>query len=101
MVAVGVEEKSLIGFIMENSCAVLLQELQNIWDEIGESKADQDELLLEIEKECQQVYQRKVDEANCTKAKLYKLVATKEAELAALMESLGEQTPYSQVLIGE
>ncbi|PKU74695.1 65-kDa microtubule-associated protein 6 [Dendrobium catenatum] len=96
MVAGGVDEKSLISFIMENSCGVLLRELQNIWAEIGESKPDQDKILLEIENECLQLYQRKVDEATCSKARLYQLVAAKEAELAALMASLGEQTPYSQ-----
>ncbi|KAK8949296.1 65-kDa microtubule-associated protein 6 [Platanthera zijinensis] len=96
MVAVGVEEKSSRSFNMENGCGVLLQELQRVWAEIGESKSDQEKMLLEIEKECLQVYQRKLDEAHCLKAQLYQLVAAKEAELTALMASLGERNLYSQ-----
>nr|QQP23433.1 microtubule-associated protein 65-7 [Sedum alfredii] len=47
-------------------------------------------MLLELEKECLEIYRRKVDDAANTKARLHQSVAAKEAELATLMASLGE-----------
>lgn len=70
---------------------------QQIWDDIGESEADKDRMLLELEKECLDVYRRKVDEASNTKARLHHTVAAKEAELAALVASMGELNIQSQV----
>ncbi|CAL8995269.1 unnamed protein product [Prunus brigantina] len=72
------------------NCNVLLKELQQIWNDIGESEADQDRMLLELERECLDVYTRKVDEAANAKARLHQSVAAKEAELATLMATLGE-----------
>ncbi|WOK93983.1 65-kDa microtubule-associated protein 6-like isoform X1 [Canna indica] len=74
------------------SCGALLEELQQIWEEIGESKADKEHILSEIERECLGIYQRKVDEAKKAKAQLLQSVAAKEAEIAALVASLGEHT---------
>ncbi|KAM2658345.1 hypothetical protein EV2_021064 [Malus domestica] len=79
-----------IGVRTSASCNVLLKELQQIWNDIGESIADQDRMLLELERECLDVYRRKVDEAANAKARLHQSVAAKEAELATLMASLGE-----------
>ncbi|PKA53934.1 65-kDa microtubule-associated protein 6 [Apostasia shenzhenica] len=95
--AVGVEERSFASFSMEGSCGALLRELQLIWDEIGESKSDQDQMLSEIDKECLKVYQRKLEQASTKKARIYQLVASSEAELAALMASLGEHNLCSQM----
>ena len=64
--------------------------MQQIWNDIGESEADQDRMLLELERECLDVYRRKVDEAANAKARLHQSVAAKEAELATLMATLGE-----------
>ncbi|BBG94624.1 MAP65/ASE1 microtubule associated protein family protein [Prunus dulcis] len=72
------------------NCNVLLKELQQIWNDIGESEAEQDRMLLELERECLDVYRRKVDEAANAKARLHQSVAAKEAELATLMATLGE-----------
>lgn len=47
-------------------------------------------MLLELEKECLEVYRRKVDEAANIKACLHHSVAAREAELATLMAALGE-----------
>ncbi|KAK4596958.1 hypothetical protein RGQ29_014834 [Quercus rubra] len=47
-------------------------------------------MLLELERECLEVYRRKVDEAANAKARLHQSVAAKEAELATLMAALGE-----------
>ncbi|KAL8100680.1 hypothetical protein AgCh_032801 [Apium graveolens] len=78
------------GVRTSTSCNSLLKELQQIWTEIGESEADKDRMLLDLERECLAVYRRKVDEAANTKARLHQSVATKEAELATLMAALGE-----------
>lgn len=88
----------MVGFSgsMETSCSALLRELQNIWTEIGESEADRGRMLLEIERECLQVYQRKLDEASTAKTRLHQSVAGKEAELAALAASLGEPSLHSK-----
>lgn len=45
---------------------------------------------MELERECLEVYRRKVDDAVNAKARLHQTVAAKEAELATLMASLGE-----------
>ncbi|KAL6190402.1 hypothetical protein ACLB2K_036800 [Fragaria x ananassa] len=79
-----------ISFRANSGCNYLLKELQQIWTEIGENVADQDRMLLELERECLEVYRRKVDEAANTKARLHQSVAAKEAELATLMAALGE-----------
>ncbi|KAL6188068.1 hypothetical protein ACLB2K_039462 [Fragaria x ananassa] len=79
-----------ISFRASSGCNHLLKELQQIWTEIGESVADQDRMLLELERECLEVYRRKVDEVANTKARLHQSVAAKEAELATLMAALGE-----------
>jgi len=54
-------------------------------------------MLSEIERECLQVYRRKLDEASTAKAWLHQSVAAKEAELAALVASLGEASFHSKV----
>ncbi|XP_072953112.1 65-kDa microtubule-associated protein 6-like [Typha angustifolia] len=81
---------------METGCGALLRELQHIWAEIGESEQDKERMLFEIERECLQLYRKKVDEASKAKAQLYQSVAAKEAEIAALMASLGEHTIQSK-----
>ncbi|OAY85273.1 65-kDa microtubule-associated protein 6, partial [Ananas comosus] len=63
---------------------------QHIWAEIGESEGDKDRMLLEIERECLKVYQKKVDDASRAKTQLLQSLAAKEAEVAALLASLGE-----------
>ncbi|CAL5427864.1 unnamed protein product [Camellia sinensis] len=79
------------------SCNALLRELQQIWNDIGESEVDKDSMLLELERECLQVYRRKVDEAVNAKARLHQSVAAKEAELATLMAALGELNVHSPI----
>uniref|UniRef100_A0A7N0UKY6 Uncharacterized protein n=2 Tax=Kalanchoe fedtschenkoi TaxID=63787 RepID=A0A7N0UKY6_KALFE len=75
----------------------LLRELEQIWTDIGETKAEKDRMFLELEKECLEIYRRKVDEAANTKARLHQNVAAKEAELSSLMASLGELKINSQI----
>ncbi|KAL3502126.1 hypothetical protein ACH5RR_036575 [Cinchona calisaya] len=80
-----------------SSCNAMLRELQQIWTDIGESEVDKDRMLLELERECLEVYRRKVDEAANSKARLHQSVAAKEAELATLMASLGEMNVNSPI----
>ncbi|KAJ0038749.1 hypothetical protein Pint_22507 [Pistacia integerrima] len=80
-----------------SSCNALLRELQQIWSDIGESEAEKDRMLMELERECLEVYRRKVEEAANAKARLHQTVAAKEAELATLMASLGELNIHSTV----
>ncbi|PIN00851.1 Microtubule-associated protein essential for anaphase spindle elongation [Handroanthus impetiginosus] len=80
-----------------NTCNTLLKELQQIWTEIGESEADKDRMLLELERECLEIYRRKVDEAANAKARLHQSIAAAEAEVAMLMATLGEISVNSPV----
>ncbi|KAJ8760889.1 hypothetical protein K2173_021927 [Erythroxylum novogranatense] len=79
------------------TCNALLRELQQIWNDIGESETEKDRMLMELERECLEVYKRKVEEAANAKASLHQSVAAKEAELATLMAALGELNIYSPV----
>ncbi|KAK4385071.1 microtubule-associated protein 3 [Sesamum angolense] len=76
---------------METTCGSLLNELQIIWDEVGESDAERDRMLLELEQECMEVYRRKVDQANKCRAQLRQAIADAEAELAAICSAMGER----------
>ncbi|KAG4911045.1 hypothetical protein JHK87_057161 [Glycine soja] len=75
----------------ETTCGTLLYELQIIWDEVGESESDRDRMLFELEQECLEVYRRKVDLANRSRAQLRQAIADCEAELAAICSSMGER----------
>ncbi|CAN6224640.1 unnamed protein product [Urochloa humidicola] len=77
-----------------SSCGALLKELQQIWAEVGESEGEKNKVLLDIERECFEVYRRKVDDANRTRVQLHQSVAAKEAEVASLMATLGEHKLY-------
>ncbi|XP_022735076.1 65-kDa microtubule-associated protein 3-like [Durio zibethinus] len=76
---------------VETTCGTLLYELQIIWDEVGETDADRDKMLLELERECLEVYRRKVDQANRCRAQLRRTIADSEAELAAICSAMGER----------
>ncbi|CAL9175943.1 65-kDa microtubule-associated protein 3-like isoform X1 [Musa acuminata AAA Group] len=76
---------------VETTCESLLDELQVIWDELGESDAEKDKMLLELEQECLNVYRRKVDQANLYRAQLQQQIADSEAEIVAICSSMGER----------
>ncbi|KAI3842490.1 hypothetical protein MKX03_035097 [Papaver bracteatum] len=78
--------------LLENSCGYLLQELKLIWDEVGQDKLEREKILLEIEQECLEVYRRKVDNANLSRARLHQLLADSESESTHLLVSLGERS---------
>lgn len=69
---------------------------QIIWDEIGESDGDRDKILLELEEECLEVYRRKLDQANRSRARLRQAIADFEAELAAICSAMGERPLHTK-----
>ncbi|BAF19970.1 65-kDa microtubule-associated protein 1 [Oryza sativa Japonica Group] len=76
--------------IGETTCGSLLQQLQLIWDEVGESDEDRDKMLLQLEQECLDVYRRKVDQASNSRARLLQQLANAKSELSRLLCALGE-----------
>ncbi|KAE9592631.1 putative microtubule-associated protein, MAP65/Ase1/PRC1 [Lupinus albus] len=75
----------------ETNCGSLLYELKIIWDEVGESETEKDRMLYEIEQDCLEVYRRKVDQANWSRAQLRQEIADSEADLAAICSAMGER----------
>ncbi|XVF41056.1 hypothetical protein PTKIN_Ptkin01aG0249300 [Pterospermum kingtungense] len=80
----------------QTTCASLLQELQIIWDEIGESDGERDKMLLELEQECLDIYRRKVEMTRKYKADLHQSLAQSESEIAKLVSALGEHSSFSR-----
>ncbi|CAJ2666893.1 unnamed protein product [Trifolium pratense] len=80
----------------ETTCGSLLQELQIIWHEVGESESDKDRMLFEIEQEFLEVYRRKIDKANCSRAQIRQEIADSEAELTAICSAMGERPVHSR-----
>ncbi|CAH9108112.1 unnamed protein product [Cuscuta europaea] len=76
----------------EATCGSLLQQLQEIWDEVGESDEERDRKLLQLQQECLAVYKRKVDQAMNTRAQLLQALADATAELTKLESALGENS---------
>ncbi|KAL0429468.1 UNVERIFIED_CONTAM: microtubule-associated protein 5 [Sesamum radiatum] len=73
------------------TCASLLRELQEIWDEIGESDTERDKILLQLEQECLDIYRKKVERSRKYIAELHQSLAAFEAEIAQLASALGER----------
>ncbi|CAO2829735.1 unnamed protein product [Amaranthus hypochondriacus] len=78
--------------LLENSCGYLLQELQMIWDEVGEDEIEREKVLLDIEQECLEIYRKKVDYANMARSRLHQELAESESEFTQLLLSLGERS---------
>ncbi|XP_015059357.1 65-kDa microtubule-associated protein 1-like [Solanum pennellii] len=76
----------------ETSCSFLLQQLQKIWDEVGETDENRDKMLLQIDQECLDVYNRKVDQAVKSRAHLLQALADAKVEFSRLLSALGEKT---------
>jgi protein regulator of cytokinesis 1 len=76
----------------DNTCGSLLQQLQRIWNEVGESDEDRDKILLQLDQECLDVYKRKVDMATQSRDLLIQALDDSKIELARLLSALGEKT---------
>ncbi|GJM97990.1 hypothetical protein PR202_ga14961 [Eleusine coracana subsp. coracana] len=85
----------------ETTCGSLLQQLQQIWDEVGESDDDRDKMLLQLEQECLDVYRRKVEQASSSRARLLQQLANSKSELARLVSALGDLSISGIMLRGE
>ncbi|EOY12221.1 hypothetical protein QUC31_001709 [Theobroma cacao] len=75
----------------ETTCGSLLQKLQEIWDEVGESDEERDKMLLQIEQECLDVYKRKVEQAAKSRAQLLQALSDAKLELSTLVSALGDK----------
>ncbi|KAL7093936.1 hypothetical protein ACP275_11G070400 [Erythranthe tilingii] len=78
--------------LLDTSWGYLLQELQIIWDEVGEEQLEREKVLVELEQECVEVYRRRVDTANISRAVLHQQLAESEAGFTHLLLSLGERS---------
>ncbi|XVF03772.1 hypothetical protein REPUB_Repub05bG0022000 [Reevesia pubescens] len=76
----------------DTSCGSLLQKLQEIWDEVGESDEERDKMLLQIEEECLDVYKRKVMQAAKSRAQLLQALSDAKLELSTLVSALGDKS---------
>ncbi|KQK01055.1 65-kDa microtubule-associated protein 1 [Brachypodium distachyon] len=76
----------------ETSCGSLLQKLQFVWDEVGESDKDRDKVLFQLDQECLDVYKRKVDQALKSRDLLLQALDYSKMELARLASALGEKS---------
>jgi len=97
MAGYGLDKAVRASVSFDTPCGALLRELEQIWTEIGEREQDKDRMFLELEKECMRVYRRKVDSASAERAQLHQSLMAKEAELKALVASIGENTTQFKV----
>ena len=75
------------------------EKIKIIWNEVGETDVERDKMLLELERECLEVYRRKVDLANKCRAQLRQAIADSEAELAAICSAMGERPVHIRQVI--
>ena len=73
-------------------CFYIIHCYLQIWDEVGETDEERDQMLLQLEQECLDVYKRKVDQAAKSRAYLLQTLADANIELARLLAALGEKT---------
>lgn len=97
MAGYGMDKAVRASVSFDTPCGALLRELEQIWTEIGEREQDKDLMFLELETECMLVYRRKVDSANAERVQLRQSLMAKEAELKALVASIGENAPRFKV----
>ncbi|MQL87004.1 hypothetical protein Taro_019546 [Colocasia esculenta] len=79
------------------TCGAMLQELQNLWDEIGETDSERDKMIMQLEQECLDIYRKKVENARRQKADLHQALAAAEAEVSNLILTLGEHESFSRL----
>ncbi|CAH2043881.1 unnamed protein product [Thlaspi arvense] len=87
---------------IESISASLLQELEIIWDEVGETETNREKILIEIEDACKEAYTRKIEYAKEERTRLKQEIADSESRVIAIcsvMEEppvLGRQHPSDQ-----
>ncbi|KAF0911579.1 hypothetical protein E2562_011202 [Oryza meyeriana var. granulata] len=80
----------LFPFQMEPRREMLLQELGEMWDEIGEGEEERREMLQALEEECLNLYRVKVAQVKQYMAQLQREIADSVAEVAAICAAIGE-----------
>ncbi|BAF07664.1 65-kDa microtubule-associated protein 3 [Oryza sativa Japonica Group] len=80
----------LFPFQMEPRREMLLQELGEMWDQIGEAEEDRREMLHALEEDCLNVYRVKVAQVKQYRAQLQREIADSVAEVAAICATIGE-----------
>ncbi|XP_040989977.1 65-kDa microtubule-associated protein 1-like [Juglans microcarpa x Juglans regia] len=78
--------------LLGETCGSLLQKLQEIWNEVGESDEERDKMLLQLEQECLDVYKRKVELAAKSRAQLLQALSDAKLELSSLLSALEEKS---------
>ncbi|KAF2300854.1 hypothetical protein GH714_017838 [Hevea brasiliensis] len=81
------------------TCGSLLQELQKIWDEIGEADNERDKMLQQLEEECLDIYRRKVEMTRKYKADLCQSLDYAENEISGLASSLGDSVLFTGFVV--
>ncbi|CAL4908191.1 unnamed protein product [Urochloa decumbens] len=76
------------------SCGSLLQELQELWGEIGQDEMDKDKMILQLEEDCLNVYRKKVDETRRQKADLLQALSVGEVDIDKILCALGERESF-------
>ncbi|RLM97728.1 65-kDa microtubule-associated protein 5-like [Panicum miliaceum] len=76
------------------SCGSLLQELQELWGEIGQDEMERDRMILQLEEDCLNVYRKKVDQTRRQKADLRQALSVGEADIDKILSALGERESF-------
>ncbi|XP_062179200.1 65-kDa microtubule-associated protein 5-like [Phragmites australis] len=78
------------------SCGSLLQELQELWGEIGQDEMERNRMILQLEEDCLNVYKTKVDQTRKQKADLLQTLSFGEADIEKILSALGERESFSR-----
>ncbi|PWZ19299.1 65-kDa microtubule-associated protein 2 [Zea mays] len=76
------------------SCGSLLQELQELWGEIGQDEMKRDRMILQLEEDCLNVYKQKVNQTRKQKADLLQELSLGEADIDKILSALGERETF-------
>ena len=72
--------------------------MQLIWNEVGEDDAYRQNILFEMQQECLDIFQSKVDQASRSRSSLHIMLADIHSEIVSLASALGDNIPMAQVL---
>uniref|UniRef100_A0ACD5TH90 Uncharacterized protein n=1 Tax=Avena sativa TaxID=4498 RepID=A0ACD5TH90_AVESA len=81
---------------MRASCGSFLQELQELWGEIGPDELERDRMILQLEEDCLNVYRKKVEQTRKQKADLLQAMSLGEADIQKILSALGERESFSR-----
>ncbi|KAL0677780.1 hypothetical protein Bca4012_005761 [Brassica carinata] len=75
---------------IESICSSLLQELEVIWDEVGETETEREKILIEIEDECRAVYSRKIEKVKEERNRLRQDIVDSKSRVIAICSVMEE-----------